>query len=382
MGREYTAAILATCLLLKIYPVVAWTSTRHVTSLKHWPTLKVTITKAPRAKLNLKASSREAEGGRELTPDSNHEDGSGNFFDFPRDSVSLAYLSFGVCFTVTNLLGNYEHYDTIVRGCLLFGGLSLAAMLVDSVDPPPVPSVDGPGYINRRTITRFGAAYMAAAMWVCWRTSPFFFLSAQEISASPSLRLLDMGANLASAVVFVYGVVAPLVTLASSHSSSLSAPSSSASSQFSSLLLPVSEPDDLDHNEPLLLPGKEGAAPLTEVQRLLLNGSIIQNVIGATFLPVVLTMMLRGPLWWEAVHEQWPMQTLLEPSTSTFAGLSVDSGLLLMRLASRGKLSWAQVVYFGTASAVFFAVVPCACFLYYNDGLFDWFSLYSIPVAW
>ena len=26
------------------------------------------------------------------------------------------------------------------------------------------------------------------------------------------------------------------------------------------------------------------------------------------------------------------------------------------------------------------AVVPCACFLAYNDGLFDWWSLYSIEL--
>ena len=25
-------------------------------------------------------------------------------------------------------------------------------------------------------------------------------------------------------------------------------------------------------------------------------------------------------------------------------------------------------------------VVPCACFLAYNDGLFDWWSLYSIEL--
>ena len=107
----------------------------------------------------------------------------------------------------------------------------------------------------------------------------------------------------------------------------------------------------------------------------------MQNVIGATFLPVVLTLAARGPEWWLAVHELWPYQQLLEPSTSTFACLCVDAGLLSMRLAGRGKLSWEQVVRVGVTTAVVLALVPCAAFLTYNEGLFDWFSLYSIELV-
>ena len=77
-----------------------------------------------------------------------------------------------------------------------------------------------------------------------------------------------------------------------------------------------------------------------------------------------------------------PHHTLLEPSTSTFAGLSVDAGLLFLRLAARGRLTWPQVVTLGVSSSVALAVAPCAAFLAYNDGLFDWFSLYSIPRSW
>ena len=106
----------------------------------------------------------------------------------------------------------------------------------------------------------------------------------------------------------------------------------------------------------------------------------VQNAIGATFLPVVLTLAARGSEWWVAVHAVWPYQQLLEPSTSTFACLCVDAGLLSMRLAGRGKLSWEQVVAVGITTAVALAVVPCAAFLRYNDGLFDWFSLYSMQV--
>ena len=64
------------------------------------------------------------------------------------------------------------------------------------------------------------------------------------------------------------------------------------------------------------------------MRRLLLRGAVVQNAIGATFLPVVLTLAARGPAWWTAVHEVWPYQQLLEPSTSTFACLCVDAGLL------------------------------------------------------
>jgi len=54
--------------------------------------------------------------------------------------------------------------------------------------------------------------------------------------------------------------------------------------------------------------------------------------------------------------------------------------LLLLRLAARERLSWTQVVVGGVSTSVVLAVVPCACFLAYNDGLFDWWSLYSIKL--
>ena len=59
----------------------------------------------------------------------------------------------------------------------------------------------------------------------------------------------------------------------------------------------------------------------------------------------------------------------------------VGAGLLSMRLAGRGKLSLEQVVHVGVTTAVVLALVPCAAFLTYNEGLFDWFSLYSIALA-
>ena len=96
-------------------------------------------------------------------------------------------------------------------------------------------------------------------------------------------------------------------------------------------------------------------------------------------LPVVLCLAFRGEPWWLR-SRRWPYQTLLEPSTSTFAGLCVDGGLLLLRLAARERLSWTQVVVGGVSTSVVLAVVPCACFLAYNDGLFDWWSLYSIEL--
>jgi len=266
------------------------------------------------------------------------------FFAVPRDVISLAYLSFGAVFTTINILGMYQEYDKLVLLSLILGTVSAGAMLLDAMQAPAVPAIDGPGYMNNKTITIFGAAYMFGAMWVCFRTGPAFVqvFSAQTIAGNALLRACDCCVNLLVALVFVYGVVAPIATYWKSSASQ----------------------------------------PLSRLQAMLLSGSAIQNVIGATFLPVVLALACRGPLWWEAVHERWPMQQLLEPSTSTFAGLSVEAGLLGLRLAIRRKLTWTEVVQLGVGSAVVFALVPCACFLYFNDGQFDWFSLYSIPETW
>ena len=56
----------------------------------------------------------------------------------------------------------------------------------------------------------------------------------------------------------------------------------------------------------LYIRGSKARAALTPVRALLLRGSAVQNVIGATFLPVVLTLAARGPEWWRAVHEVCP----------------------------------------------------------------------------
>ena len=92
----------------------------------------------------------------------------------PRDAISLAYLSFGVGFTAINCVGAYGRYDEVCGAALAIGCVSAAAICADAVDPPPCPAIDGPGYVDRRTISRFGAAYMLGAMWVCWRTGPFW----------------------------------------------------------------------------------------------------------------------------------------------------------------------------------------------------------------
>jgi len=267
-----------------------------------------------------------------------------DLFAFPRDIISLAYLSFGAIFTMVNILGVYHEYDKLVLLSLLLGTVSAGVMLADAMYATAVPAIDGHGFMNNKAITRFGAAYMFGAMWVCFRTGPVFaeVFSAQAISSNGVLRTFDCGVNVLVALVFVYGIIAPIQTYFASSAS----------------------------------------APLSPVQRMLLSGSAIQNVIGATFLPVVLALAFRGPLWWEAVHDRWPMQQLLEPSTSTFAGLSVGAGLLSIRLAVREKLTWIEIVQVGVSSAVFFAVVPCICFLYHNTGQFDWFSLYTIPDIW
>jgi hypothetical protein len=264
------------------------------------------------------------------------------FFDFPRDAISLIYLSYGMVFTFVNIAGMYDHYDKVILASLLLGTASTGALIADAIDPPPMPVDATSGYVTRRNITRFGASYMAAVMWVCFRTSPFFpiVFDINGIALDPVLRSVDAGLNVAAAAVFVFGVASPL----------------------SDLLW--------------------GGVAKTDTQKMLLNGSIVQNIIGATFLPVVLTMAARGPLWWDKVHELWPAQMLLEPSTSTFAALSVESGLLFLRLAARDKVTWPEVVTWGVGSCVIFAIIPCACFLRYNDGSFDWFSLYSIPMTW
>lgn len=254
------------------------------------------------------------------------------FFE-PRDYISVGYLTFGAGFTAINCVGAYDNYESVLGVALTLGCVSTAAMVNDAIAPQPLPAIDGPGYVSRSTITRFGAAYALAAMFVCWRTGPFY-----PAGSLPLLDAVDPLLNLAAAGAFSFGLLAPIASLAS----------------------------------------EAERAALTPVRALLLRGSAIQNVIGATFLPVVLTMALRGSEWWTAVHELWPYQQLLEPSTSTFACLCVDAGLLSMRLAARERLSWEQVVAVGVSTAVVLAVVPCAAFLNYNDGLFDWWTLYLI----
>ena len=92
----------------------------------------------------------------------------------PRDAVTLGYLTFDAAFTAINVAGQYEGYEQWCLAALVCGCTSTAAMAVDAAAPQPIPSIDGPGYVSSATITRFGAAYGAAAMWVCWRTGPFW----------------------------------------------------------------------------------------------------------------------------------------------------------------------------------------------------------------
>ena len=100
---------------------------------------------------------------------------------------------------------------------------------------------------------------MLGAMWVCWRTGPFW-----PADAGGALAAADPLLCLAAAAAFVYGLVAPTASLLSP-----------AEREF-----------------------------LTPDRQNLLVGSVVQNVIGATFLPVVLCLAFRGEPWWLEVHER------------------------------------------------------------------------------
>jgi len=70
------------------------------------------------------------------------------FFDFPRDAISLVYLSYGTVFTFVNVAGIYDHYDMVILASLLLGTASAGALIADAIDPPPM-SVDvTSGYVT------------------------------------------------------------------------------------------------------------------------------------------------------------------------------------------------------------------------------------------
>jgi hypothetical protein len=125
-----------------------------------------------------------------------------------RDATTLAFLAHGGLVSALNIAGLYENYETVAIGVAAFLGLINVAVGTYELASGGVADDERPGFAHERSIILYTTAYLAAVVWLSCRFSPLY---------PAGLAGLDAPLCVASACVYVYGLLSPLATLTRLH---------------------------------------------------------------------------------------------------------------------------------------------------------------------
>lgn len=233
-----------------------------------------------------------------------------------RDATTLAFLAHGGLVSALNIAGLYENYETVAIGVAAFLGLINVAVGTYELASGGVADDERPGFAHERSIILYTTAYLAAVVWLSCRFSPLY---------PAGLAGLDAPLCVASACVYVYGLLSPLATLTLLHEQ------------------------------------------LTPTEVLRMKGMVASGAVGAVFLLETFALLLNDAGWWERVLALYPAQSVLEPSVTLFAAYAVEAGMLVHRLARRGVITFAQAVpLYAKGVLPLLTLLPMGCLFWWK----------------
>ena len=276
-----------------------------------------------------------------------------DFLIKPRNVLPLSVVFVGGLLSVLGITNNFNDIYLIM---LIFVSIfGLASSYLDCLDglPPyigsPTESVSANvrcGIVDDAVVHVYAGLYTACSCWLAIRLSyacPDWLLS------------LDLVFGILSTVIFIFSLVAPVLTLLFEYSNS-------GENLVKSMVNVVRQKPYFKHQ-------KDPLPSMTETELLRANGLLAIGIIGCIYTPEVLSILLLGKDWWTRVLEVYPGQAWLEPSTAVAGIVSTQASMVAHRIGKAGVAPFSIIVPVFALVCLLFAILPCVAGLYWlgND---------------
>jgi len=307
----------------------------------------------------------------------------------PREALSTTVMAIGTSISFFNVVGIYDDTYLLLESCAItLGILSSLAHLLQIKTGYLISTNIRRGIVDDAAINLYAALYSFAVSWLALRTSKICPDLLTLKGADVLLASFSIG-------IFVYSLVAPVLTLLADSTSPLDDDdddiqkgqlengskndntSGNIPYQLSQSMVSFSRTEEsikaisLDGtSRNFILP------PLSDTELLRARGLLFIGILGCTFAPEALSFLLGGQDWWGRVTENYPSQQTQESSTALFALFATESSMIAHRVGKVGVAKYEVIVPVFAGVCAVLAVVPCVCSLHWLGDDISFFSFY------
>ena len=278
----------------------------------------------------------------------------------PSILLRMLLLTFGSGISFANIVGNYNDFTFLEATVIPLGFLTAIVDYVASRPPyyaSPNESVSPnvrTGTADDAVIHLYAAIYTAGATWLALRVGPY---------CSSWLTLLDPLCGLSAAGIFLFSLLAPILTLL--HDAEIFNAETPLRQMVS-----VARLGQVSQNESLV--------NLSETELLRAKSLIAVGFVGVVFAPIAIKFAIAGEGWWLRVLEAFPAQGTLESSTALFGVFATQASMVAHTFAKAGVAPFRTVAPAFAVVCFILAIVPCICALYWLGDDISFFSLYTM----
>ncbi len=286
----------------------------------------------------------------------------------PRDILGSSVVAIGAIVSLFNIIGAYDDtYLTLEVFAISFGFLSSVAHFLQIKTGYLISPNLRLGIVDDAAVNLYAGLYTAAVSWLALRTS-------QICPDLLKVGLVDKGLASISIMIFIYSLVAPIITLAADTNNYEGIPYKLSQKIVEGAR--GSKENQLDEKEVLGLDNDSSLPPLSKTELLRARGLLFIGILGCIFTPDALSFFLGGQDWWGRVSNMHPSQQTLESSTSLFAIFATESSMIAHRVGKLGVAKYSIIVPVFAGVCFVLAVVPCVCALGWLGGDVSFFSFY------
>ena len=282
----------------------------------------------------------------------------------PRDILGLSVVLIGTVVSLFNVLGLYdEKYLMLEAWAISLGLLSSLAHIIQINTGYLISPNIRRGIVDDAAVNLYAGLYTAAVSWLALRTSQF----CPDVL---KVEIMDKSFAALSILVFVYSLLAPVLTLISNSDNKNY---DGLSYKLSDIMVKSARgpmENVYGEDQDMILP------PLSQTELLRARGLLFIGVLGCIFTPDALSFFLGGQDWWGRVSTAHSSQQILESSTSLFAIFATESSMISHRVGKLGVAKYSLIVPAFAGVCFVLAVIPCICALNWLGDDVSFFSFY------
>mmetsp|Transcript_9129 Transcript_9129/g.14159 ORF Transcript_9129/g.14159 Transcript_9129/m.14159 type:complete len:362 (+) Transcript_9129:549-1634(+) len=295
----------------------------------------------------------------------------GEFLVKPRNVLPLSLVGVGVVLCEMGVTGQYNnnYLSFLVLGSIL----GMACSLLELRDALPPYDQSNPangvspnprcGVIDDAVIHAYSGVYTAGASWLALRASYI---------CPDWLMRLDVVVGPIAAIIFIFSLFAPVVTLLKYYFGIGDAAIESMVGLVRRRRCRMTEIGTVDSDDACL------PSSLSELELFRAQSLVGIGIVGCIYTPLVLSFLCLGQDWWIRVQAVYPGQPWAEASTAFIGVLATQACMLGHRAAKAGVATFSLVVPVFTAVSLVLGILPCAViFKWFGDNI-SFFEYYKL----